>query len=603
MTHATLLLILTLPAEPQPAPVLVLAEEGRASCTILVHRQATPPERHAAEELAYFLREVSGATFPIRSVEDAAAETGPSLRVGAAACKGIISPSEIARLGQEGYILRTKGNALAIAGGRPRGTLYGVYSFLEDHLGCRWFTPQVTRVPKKKRVVVPSLDRTFVPRLEYRDLDYVDARDPDWAAFNKLNGRSVRYDNIRQFERRGGLVLYGPFVHTFNQILPPKSYFRQHPEYFSEVNGKRLAERTQLCLSNPDVLRIATDTVRRWMKDQPYATIFSVSQNDWSNYCTCPECRRIAAEEGSQSGVYLRFVNAIADAVGKEFPDNAVDMLAYQFTLTPPAKTVARRNVIVRICDIDCCFAHPLTNPDEAEKTNREFVRALRRWGEICPRLYVWDYAINFSHLTLPYPNLYVLKPNINFFIAQGAKGVYEQANSSSKGGEFAELRAWLLAKTLWDPAYDTDRAIDEFLEGYYEEAAAPLRRYINLVHDKTRREKIHFFNYSGPASPLFAGEFLHTATALFDEAEKKVSGKPAILRRVQTARLPVLYVHIGRLLNKSKGPRWKEDDARQLRELFMRFETIARQAGVTRVKGGRDNEKWAAEIRALIAR
>ncbi len=420
---------------------------------------------------------------------------------------------------------------------------------------------------------------------------------------NKLNGRSVRLDNFRREERRGGRVLYGPFVHTFARILNPQNSFRLHPEYFSEVNGKRLAERTQLCLSNPDVLHIATDTVRRWMRQQPDAAIFSVSQNDWGNYCTCPDCARVTAEEGSPSGPYLRFVNAIADALRPEFPDKAVDMLAYQFTLPPPVKTVPHRNVIVRACDIDCCFSHPIAAGGEGDKTNADFARHLRRWGEISPRLYVWDYAINYSHLVLPYPNLYVVKPNVNFFIARGVKGVFEQANSSSTGGEFAELRAWLLAKTLWDPAYDTDRAIDEFLDGYYEQAAAPLRRYIDLVHGKVRRDGIHFFNYSGPASPLFAGDLLPRAAALFDEAEKRVADKRALRRRVQIARLPILYVQIGRLLNKSKGPRWQEQDARQLQEIFNRFDTVARDAGVTRVSGGRNNyEKWAAEVRAVFS-
>ncbi len=342
MSHPTLLLLLTLPAATERTAFLLLADAGRTTYTIRVHRDAAAPERHAAEELARFLRQISGATFPVQTVEGPSPDSGPSLCVGPGASQAIITPAEITRLGPEGYILRGKGTSLAIAGGQPRGTLYGVYSFLEDHLDCRWFTPRVARIPTKERLKVRSPDRTSVPRLEYRATDYPDSRDADWAVRNKINGTQARLDG-----RRGGKVAYGPFVHTFDSILNPKDHFRRHPKYFSEVNGRRLGERTQLCLSNPEVLRIATETVRRWMREQPEATIFSVSQNDWYNYCTCPDCARIAAEEGSQIGPYLRFVNAIADAVREEFPGKAIDTLAYQFTRQPPAKTTPRPNVIV----------------------------------------------------------------------------------------------------------------------------------------------------------------------------------------------------------------------------------------------------------------
>jgi hypothetical protein len=597
MTLPVLLAALALPAAPeQPAP-LPLADGGRTPYRIVVHRSATAPERHAAEELGRFLREVSGASFPVDETEDVSAAPAASIRVGPGAAAGLVSPEEIARLGAEGYVLRTRGPTLAIAGGRPRGTLYGVYSFLEDSLGCRWFTPGVARIPKRERLELRSLERTFVPRLEYRATDYPDSRDADWAARNKVNGTQTRLD-----ERRGGKVVYGPFVHTFDTILNPKDLFAQHPEYFSEVNGKRLGERTQLCTTNPEVLRLATGTVRRWMRERPDATIFSVSQNDWYNYCTCPACSKVAAEEGSQVGPYLRFVNAIADAVRDEFPGRAVDTLAYQFTRQPPRLTRPRPNVIVRLCDIECCFAHPLDSREDVDPRNAAFARELRRWGEVSDRLYVWDYVISYRHSLVPFPNLYVLKPNIAFFADHGVKGVYEEANYFSPGGEFAELRTWVLAKTLWDPGYDTDRAIDEFLGGYYEDAAGPIRRYVDLLHGKARMDGAHVHISEGPASALFSEDILTRATALFEEAERRVADRPEVLRRVETAHLPILYVQVSRLADRVRArPAPVEEDLRQLRSLFPRLDRIARAAGVTHVSEHRGYEPWAGEVKKLL--
>ena len=597
MIHSALLILIFLPSA-EPAGSLMLADQGRTPYTILLSHQAAAPERHAAAELARFLKEISGATFPIKESDSPPAEGVPTLRIGPDLAGGIITTEEIARLGQEGYIVRTRGATLAIAGGRPRGTLYGVYSFLENQLGCRWFTPKVARIPHKGHLELRPIDRTFLPRLEYRATDYPLTRNADWAARNKMNGTQTDLD-----AGRGGKVSYGPFVHTFESILSPHEHFKDHPEYFSEVKGKRFGGNTQLCLTNPDVLRIATEKVRGWMRAQPEATIFSVSQNDWYNYCTCPKCARIAREEGSQIGPYLRFVNAIADAVRDEFPGKAVDTLAYQFTRQPPTKTTPRSNVIVRLCDIECCFSHPLNTRSEVDGANAVFAGELKRWGEISRRLYIWDYVIDYAHSIMPFPNLYVLKPNINFFIDNGVRGIYEEADYFTPGGEFAELRSWILAKTLWDPSYDTDRAIDEFLDGFYEEAAPSIRRYINLMHGKVQMDGLHFPIWAGPSSPLFSDEVLDRSSALFDEAAKTVAGKPEVLRRVKVARLPILYVQIAHLMEKVRKPQGRtEQDVRQLRILFERFDAVARREGVSQVSEGRTYADWAAEVKKAAA-
>lgn len=593
MTPAALmLLVLACPhADPSAPARLLLADSGKALAPILVHKSATPAEFHAAQELARFLQEITGAPFPVTAIDAAPTGQGPTIRVGPGAAAGLVTPEEIARLGPEGTLIRTRGDTLVLAGGPPRGTLYAVYSFLDNPLGCRWFTPDVSRIPKQSRLELSPLDRTFVPRLEQRALDYPHARNPDWAARNHVNGNHARLD-----ARHGGKIAYGPFVHTFDSILNPKDHFAQHPEYFSEVNGKRMAGRTQLCVTNPDVQRIAIDTVRRWMKQHPDATIFSVSQNDWYNFCTCPECARIAKEEGAQVGPYLRLVNAVADAVRDEFPGKAVDTLAYQFTRQPPAHTVPRPNVIVRLCSIECCFSHPLAYP--GDKENAAFASDLRRWGRLSDRLYIWDYVINFGHALMPFPNLYVLRPNIQFFLDNGVKGIYEESCYFTKGGELAELRAYLLARTLWDPATDTDQAIDEFLDGYYGTAAPALRRYIDLIHGKAKMDAAHFHIFDGPKPDFFTDDLVTRAESLFDQAEKAAADKPAVLHRVQVARLPITYVRIHHLLRKKdRSP----GDSKLLATLFARFDATARKEGVTHVSEGRSYTDWSAAVRKSL--
>lgn len=579
-----------------PAAPLVLADAGKTTYQVVVAKDAQPAERYAAEELARFLSEISGAAFTARQL-DAAETPGPqTIRVGAGAAGELVTQAEIDRLGQEGYLYRTSGASLIIAGGRPRGTLYGVYSLLEDELGCRWFTPDVSRIPERKKLELGPLDRSFVPRLEYRATDYPKSREGDWAARNKLNGSQIHAD-----QRHGGRIAYGAFVHTFDSILSPQEHFATHPEYFSEVRGKRLGQRTQLCTSNPQVQQLAIERVREWIRQHPEATIFSVSQNDWYNFCTCPQCAAIAAEEGSQIGPYLRMVNSIADAVREEYPDRIIDTLAYQFTRQPPTKTVPRPNVAIRLCSIECCFAHGLSESSSGDPRNEAFARDLAGWSKLTGRLHIWDYVINYAHSVMPFPNLWTLKQNINFFVDHGVKGIYEEANYFSPGGELAELRTWIIAKTLWDPSYDTNRAIDEFLAGYYAEAAGPMRRYIDLVHDRARQENLHFGIFDAPSKRLFAANLLDRADELFREAEQAVAARPEVLERVRLAALPIKYVRITQLqpaANDADAPQRRQ----RIKELVEQFDAVARKAGITHLSEGRTYDAWLQKVRGAAS-
>jgi hypothetical protein len=172
--------------------------------------------------------------------------------------------------------------------------------------------------------------------------------------------------NGRLEEKHGGKVSFakGFFVHTFNRLVPPEKYFDEHPEYFSMIKGQRLKKNSQLCCTNPDVIRLCTEGIREAMRAQPRATVFSVSQNDWRNYCQCPVCQELAREKDSQIGPVLQLVNRVAEGVEKEFPDKIVETLAYQWTRRPPKNMRPRPNVVIRLCSIECCFSHPLATCD-----------------------------------------------------------------------------------------------------------------------------------------------------------------------------------------------------------------------------------------------
>ncbi len=429
----------------------------------------------------------------------------------------------------EGYNLRTEGgNRLIIASGSPRGTLYGVYALLRDVCGCRFFAADTEFIPR-----LPGLDLTDdftlsgCPAYEYRDVFWHCAFDESWSAKNSVNGNYVRHMS----EKYGGGVGYALFVHTFSTLLPTEKYFADHPEYYAFTGGKR--ETSQLCLSNPDVLRIATDNVRAELRRHPECRIISVSQNDCAGYCECERCREADERANSHMGTLLPFVNSIADAIADEFPDVAVDTLAYQYTRQAPVGITPRDNVIIRLCSIECCFSHPLENcPDSGTEWSfskkKSFARDLEDWSKICKRLYVWNYTTDFLFYHAPFPNIRTLVPNIRWMYEKHVVGLFDEGNYESMSGEFGELRSYLHAAALRDPYIDWKEYYAEFMSAYYGSGWRNIDEFINLTSDAA--EKIHMGPYMKPPEIIPPdAELVKRFDKLWDAAEAEAADEPTL--------------------------------------------------------------------------
>lgn len=574
-----------------------------ASFAIVTPDQPTPQEAYAAQDLRHHLELITGQVFPIKTEKDngrgngffigntracnAASLLSNSTSKVAAAKQGV----RIGDLGLEGLFTKTVGPSVILAGNK-RGCLYATSVFLEDYLGCRWFTPDCATWPKSGTINVPAIDRKIVPPLEFRAGDYPIARPGEFAMHCRFNG-----NNHEISEEQGGRKGVHCLCHTFAGLCPPEKYFATHPEYFSLVGGKRQSGYAQLCLTNPEVLKIVIAGVRQWIKDNPNMKVFSVSQNDTDMHCECPNCQKIADEDGSQMGPVLRFVNAVADDIAKDYPDVAIETLAYQYTRKPPTITKPRPNVIVCLCSIECCFIHPL-GEDEFNKT---FAADLRGWSKICDRLWIWDYVINYAHSICPFPNLQVLKPNTNFFIKNGVKGIYEESCYYTKGSELQELRNYIMAKTLWDPSYDTRKATSEFCDAFYGAASKPIQQYLDLIEKSVlEAPKLHVQIYTHPRQYVFPDEIV-AANKLFDQAEAAVATDPVLLHRVQVARLPIMYAQI--VLSTSgtfaeKDGKLVQAEGQDVGSLLDRFATIAHAEGVTSVReGGGDLDAWLSSV------
>jgi len=472
------------------AGMLDLAVRGCAPEYAIVRAaEASPSVKYAAEELRDFTERMTGVRLPI--VTDEGPLPPKAIVLGCTSSQRARRPlsqcnGQDARCpsGEDSFRIVARPPHLYVEGSDVRGVLNGVYELLERYGGCRWYASWHTVVPARDAFSVPdNLDDAQTPAFLCRDVHWWDYFKGDFAARNRVNGSSNKLK-----ERHGGNTWrFGGGLgncHTFERLLPPEKYFDEHPEYFSMVKGVRLKERTQLCLTNPDVLRLVTSNVLARIRKDPGAKFYGVSQNDWHNWCECPACKAVDEEEGSHAGTVVRFVNAIAEAVEKEFPDKIIETLAYQYTRHVPAKTKLRHNVIPCLCSIECDFSRPLATspcPD-----NVSFLKDIEDWNRQTDCLYVWDYVTDFRCYPHPFPNVYVLQENVKFFRDHGVKMLFEQGACQGRHAGFAELKGWLLAKWMWNPDLPVEPLLDDFFNGYYGKAAPIVRAVFDEAH---RRE------------------------------------------------------------------------------------------------------------------
>ena len=394
-----------------------------------------------------------------------------------------VIPAEGSGIENNGYRIKADGGRVLITGAGPRGLQAGICRFLEEFCGRKVYTRDLTVLPKAESVSVPAdTDILYAPFFEYTETDWKSPGDWTYSMANGLNGGTGR----KIAPDLGGAVYYlGGFCHTMGGLCETEAHKDSDPEQLALHDGERTTD--QPCLTNPDVLEIATRNVLKILEErydpQEPVQIVSVTQNDNYNYCECERCKAFEdAHGGVQSATMINFVNQIADAVREAgYVNAAIDTFAYQYTRQAPTGIVPRDNVIVRLCTIECCFCHPLD--DVTCERNVELMKDLRDWSAICDRIYVWDYTNNYSNTCIIFPDFGVIQRNIRVFYENNVIGVYEEGNyyMYNCDAEFGELRSYMISKSLQDPYCDLDAEVDGFLEAFYGPGWENIRQIIDM--------------------------------------------------------------------------------------------------------------------------
>ena len=477
-------------------PFYPLAASG-AEIAVRLDENAGESERAAAGLLQDYLEEITGAR-PALISSGTAAQT-VVLR--------LLQNAQGRRNGA--YTLRAEADAAAYIEGDNapvffieaadiRGLFNGVYGFLRRVCGVEVYSPQVVDVPENEGFTLPAeYDYRYDPPLEYAETDWASGRDPMFSVANGLNGNRSGIEALY-----GKPVNYLWFCHTLgSDLVPYWELFGSHPEYYALTERSGQREPTQVCLTNPDVLRLTIEGVKRKLNEayDPEAAlnIVSVSQLDNFDYCVCENCAALAERYGGPSGTLIWFVNQVAEAIEPDYPDAVIDTFAYEYTRHAPTGVTVRDNVCVRLCSIECCYAHAIDDPDCA--VNAGFYKDLQDWAAICKRLYVWDYTTDFNQTIGVFPNFGVLRKNLEIFRENNVVGVFEQGVGSivACDTEFADLRAYVLACNMREELTEEENETLRrgFLNAYYGEGAGEIETYLDFITAHAGDKNGHLYN------------------------------------------------------------------------------------------------------------
>ncbi len=479
---------------------MYLVENGKTEFSIVTADGADECIMTAADELQTYLEKISGAELPIVTESDFDGDN--AIILGKTQLENEITEIDRTQIGEDGFILFSDGDYFIIAGEDSRGTLYGVYTFLEEYLGVRWFTPELEVVPESDDVIIDSaLNRKVEPSFTVRRNDCAGTNNA-YRARTKMN---VSFWN--EVPEYGGAMTFVLWDVTLD-VLVPDSLFAEHPEYFAmNPDGTRTTD--HVCLSHPEVLEIAIENGRKAIleckRDSKY---IHIGQKDNTNYCHCETCEEINAKYGTVCSTTILFTNAFADALDDEFPDMTFTFYAYNETDQPPTDLSLRcnPNVVPVLCGLHkACRSHPITECgaiDGNENFRNLFMEnepsvaeAHVNWTKVADRTFIYDYTINFLNVAQFFSNFETLQSTMKYMHDIGITG-YVYNCGDGHYAAFNELRNYLLCKLQWDVNADVEYHMNDFLKAYYGEDAAPYIKEIIDIQTAQVKATAHAFDF-----------------------------------------------------------------------------------------------------------
>lgn len=518
------------PAAAAEAGRLPLTRDGRSTYAVVVGRNESAMVRRAGRELAELMRQVTGAAFPLVDEMTGRGVYPNLIVVGTknphAGRFGHIDP---ARLGDDGFAVRTDKKDILVTGPGELGTLHGAYWFLETQLGVQWYDDTAATVPTRPTIEmrIADLNRDYVPRFRFRQLHYGEGFSGEHRHHLKLNGRRDMYGVQMPAE-----------LNTWSGYWP-----EDRPTFFRDlVTDKSLVQDENVQFMNEDARAQATTTVIRLINERiargedASLGIIQWDRNPWQ---PDPASQAfILAHGGAGGAAMFDFVNDVARRVRREIPQARLETEAYQWSIKPPTGMTIEDNVVITFCPIFAQRGKPIMDPANQEKADY-----LTGWAKICKNIVLWDYQTMFTNYLMPFPQWYDGFESIRQVAAlPQVQGLFIQGVWNTKGGDMSALRTWVLSRLAWNPSLDVDATVKEFLDGYYGAAGRHIDAYMRTLW-ASKEAHGPLSEASSYMSRIYPLDVVRKADNHLADAEAAIQNHAELVDRVQVARFNLDYV------------------------------------------------------------
>lgn len=543
-----------------------LAQEGRTSYQIVTPATPSAVDEYAARELGGYLKQATGAEFPVVSPATCAPDR-PAIFIGLSdPVLKRIGQDPLGKLKEQEHVTRSIGQDIFLYGKGVHGNLHAVFAFLEEGVGWRWYSLyEHPVIPSRPTLALKPFNRTQGFSFAYRHVGV--QRGMDYYYQNGMNlGFDSRVKSIARRTNPDAARSLGRFVsaiheedavtHTLFSYIPPKpsaeganrfpwlerrNYFETNPDFFSMAeNGERTSGR-HLCFANPGLRKELTKNVLKHLQQDGEDLLVDITAMDVpERFCGCIECKALEEKYKSPGGPLYDYLIELCDTLAVQYPKARVKTLAYRLSQTqkPPVLPAGKRlpgNLIIDFAPIEDCYFADWTHPDPSiQNTYKDLVA----WGTITDNLWAWLYPNPWgTGMTMPVGNI---ERNINqmrLMAKAGVKGIFTDHCSYNERGGWSELQQYVLFRLMKDINGDTEAVVREVTDHLYGPAAPLMRRYLNeLEQGRKAMTKLPLgVTYRSPniddrTFPYLTPENLFRWQGYFDEMDKLLAGQPARL-------------------------------------------------------------------------
>lgn len=468
----------------------------------------------AAQEMTNFLSRAFGVNVPVRTKLNPA-KTSIVLGTNAWSC---VAGVDISKLPQDGFVMRTKGNAIYIAGFDenrnplngvfPRATLFGAYEFLERYVGCRFYFPGVLGeiVPKLKSFDVPETDVVCAPVLTERHYSGLLGEWHDPAIAKKKKYAELLGLRLRMHTRPV------PCCHGLRFFKYVQRFGKTNPEYFQmKKNGMRdimdtgkppLYKNNKFCFSSKGFKEEIYRDVKAYLTGQPpssrglekwsagncrHGEFVDIMPEDGTVHCYCPDCTAAyakAKDPRCESNEQIwDYTIDIAERLKREGVKGYVTQMAYSTYRNVPDRKMPD-NIYVTVCNNG-----GWVRPERAKKDYEQ----VKAWFGNVGKVKVYSNCGKFACLNLDVPDVPSITPRsmAAFYnrMAPMIRGAY--CSNAGERAMYGLLNRYVFSRVAWYGHVDIDALLDEYYRLMFGAAAKPMQEFFEEIERKWMEEML----------------------------------------------------------------------------------------------------------------